>query len=143
MHVKHPLPAETDPTTQMRAPQWQRAPAKASETQPRKRASKSVGFSSGLAFTCSLTYSLTPIGTKPIYLFTVCSSSQLLAISASRSRFRTELLPNSVLYPVVESIHECRSGPATPGNDRLPAYDTARTFGSILSNFVAVQDHLP
>src|SRR5438046_6172659 len=93
MQVKHAYPAETDPITQMGAPHWQRAPIRASETQLRKRVSNSVGFSSGLAFTCSLTYSETPIGTKPMSLLTssvrrylngrLCSSSQSRAISAA------------------------------------------------------------
>src|SRR6266480_872021 len=47
-----------------------RAPIRASETQLRKRVSNSVGFSSGLAFTCSLTYSETPIATQPMSLLT-------------------------------------------------------------------------
>src|SRR4029077_16850030 len=68
MQVKHAYPTETDPTTQMGAPQAQRAPAKASETQLRERASSSLGFSSGLALTCSWTYFPIPIGMKPIPL---------------------------------------------------------------------------
>src|SRR5271154_6328666 len=95
MQVKHAYPAETDPTTQMGAPQEQRAPAKASETQLRKRVSSSLGPSSGLTWMCSSTYLSIAIGTKPIpqlpspvrrYLYgTSCAPSQSPAISASAS----------------------------------------------------------
>src|SRR5208283_3631049 len=57
----------TEPITQIGSPQWQRAPANASPIPVRKRLSKSAGFSSGLIFMCSFTYSLTPIGMNPIF----------------------------------------------------------------------------
>src|SRR5437763_9840705 len=97
----------------MGAPQWQRAPAKASQTQPRKRARTSVGFSSGLAFTCSLRYSLIPIGTKPMSLLTssvgTISALELAVfqgLACAFCRRPGELILGFVLCPVVELYSE-------------------------------------